>query len=472
MFLVPKGAENFRAVVDYRLLNQRTEVESTPLPDINSAFNWFGKAKYFSTFDLNQAYHQIPLAKSSRHLTAFCTEWNLYQYTRVPFGLATGAQILTRLLDSILHDLKFVYVYHYLDDLVVYSESFEQNLQHVEEVLRRLRDAGLTVNPEKIKLAVREIAFLGHIVSPDGIRIDPERTRAIRDFPPPKDKRGIARFVGMATFYRKFVPNFAEMAEPLNILRKKGARFQWGPEQDQGFNRLKMAIAQPPVLRMADFSKTFIMQTDAIAIGLAAVLSQEHQGVRLPIAYASRTLTSQERKAFSVYELECLAVLFGIEKFRSYLVHREFLLETDNQALSWLLSHPRQLGKIGRWAIKISSMKFQVQHVRGTQNVIADSLSRMFEEYQPKEQEDTAISAVLTDSPLAFQDLGELQHQDTELCTIMKKLQKGEVVRNYSIEKGVLRCRSRAGREWKIVVPVAVVPLLFHYFHSAPIVPN
>ena len=119
--------------------------------------------------------------------------------------------------------------------------------------------------------------------------------------------------------------------------------------------------------------------------------------------------------------------------------------------------------------IKISSMKFQVQHVRGTQNVIADSLSSMFEGYQPKEEEAKTISAVLTASPLAFQDLGELQHQDTELCTIMKKLQKGEVVRNYSIEKGVLRCRSRAGREWKIVVPVAVVPMLFHYFHSAPI---
>lgn len=146
-------------MVDYRLLNQRIEVESTPLPDINSAFNWFGKAKYFSTLDLNQAY-QIPLAKSSRHLTAFCTKWNLYQYTRVPFGFATGAQILTRLLDSIFHDLKFVYVYHYLDDLVVYNESFEQHLQHVEEVFRRLRDAGLTVNPEKIKLVVREIAIL------------------------------------------------------------------------------------------------------------------------------------------------------------------------------------------------------------------------------------------------------------------------------------------------------------------------
>jgi hypothetical protein len=129
---------------------------------------------------------------------------------------------------------------------------------------------------------------------------------------------------------------------------------------------------------MADFSETFILQTDASAIGLAAVLSQEHQGVRLPIAYTSRALTSQDRKVSSVYELECLAVLFGIEEFRSYLEHREFLLETDNQALSWLLSHPIQLGKIGRWVVKILSLKFQVHHVRGTQNVIADSLSRMF----------------------------------------------------------------------------------------------
>jgi hypothetical protein len=225
---------------------------------------------------------------------------------------------------------------------------------------------------------VKEISFLEHRVSPLGVSIDPIRTQSIRDFPPPKDVKGIARFIGMLNFYHKFIPNLAKVAAPLNALRKKGAKFSWGPEQQNAFDELKPAISQPPVLRWADFSKTIILQTDVSGVALGVVLSQEVDGYRQPIAYVSRTLTAQERKASSAYELECLAVLFGIEKFSQYLEHTEFLLETDNRELSSLLSHPRQLGKIGHWVVRISSLKFKVQHIRGTQNIVADTLSRMF----------------------------------------------------------------------------------------------
>jgi hypothetical protein len=211
------------------------------------------------------------------------------------------------------------------------------------------------------------------------VSIDPIRTQPIRDFPPPKDVKGIARFVGILTFIISSIPNLAKVAAALNALRKKGAMFFWGPEQQNAFDEMKRAISQPPVLCMADFSKTFILQTDAGGLALGAVISQEGDGCRQPIAYASRTSTAKERKASSAYELECLAVLFGIEKFRQYLEHAEFLLETDNQALACLLSHPRQLGKIGRSVVRISSLKLKVQHIRGTRNIVADTLSRMFE---------------------------------------------------------------------------------------------
>lgn len=153
-FLVRKPGGKHRLVIDYRQLNQKMEIESVPLPDLHSAFNWFGSAKVFTMIDLNQAYHQIPLAEKSKPLTAFCVLWNLYQFTRVPFGMATGAQVLTRLLDTIFHDVKFKYVYNYLDDLLVFSESFEQHVTHLKEVLTRLRSSGLTVNPDKVKFAV------------------------------------------------------------------------------------------------------------------------------------------------------------------------------------------------------------------------------------------------------------------------------------------------------------------------------
>jgi hypothetical protein len=165
------------------------------------------------------------LAEGSKAITAFCTDWNLFQYTRVPFSLATGAQVLTPLLDRVFQDLKFEFVYHYLDDVVVYIESCEEHLEHLEIMLDRLRSAGLTVKPEKVVFATQEISFLGHVISPAGVRIDPERTRAIRDFPPPRDTKGINRFIGMVNFYHKFIPRLAEVAAPLNALRKKGVKF-------------------------------------------------------------------------------------------------------------------------------------------------------------------------------------------------------------------------------------------------------
>ena len=175
-----------------------------------------------------------------------------------------------------------------------------------------------------------------------------DRTRAIRELSRPKDAKGVARFIGMVNYFSKLIPKFSEIAAPLNQLRKKGEKFFWGKEQQDAFVALKDAVSQSPVLRMADFNITFILQTDASSCALGAVLLQEIEVVRQPIAYASRMLISQEKKASSAYESECLAVIFGVEKFRQYLEHWEFILETDNQALSWLLSHPRQLGKLGR----------------------------------------------------------------------------------------------------------------------------
>jgi hypothetical protein len=277
----------------------------------------------------------------------------LYEYTRVPFGIATGVQFLTRLLDKVFSDVKFKYVFHYLDDLVIYSDSFDEHLHHLREVFTRVRNAGLTVNPSKVKFATTQLSFLGHIISSSGVPVDPNRAKSIMDFPPPRDVKGNARFIGMVNIFHKCIPHFAERASPLNLLRKKDIPFVWGSEQQNAFQDLKLAIINPPVLLMANFSRRFILQTDASSLAVAAVLLQEFEGERQPIAVASRTLSQQERK-YSAYELEFLAVLFGLENFRSYLEHIEFDLETDNQALTWCLSHPRQLGRIGHWVMRLS----------------------------------------------------------------------------------------------------------------------
>ena len=217
---------------------------------------------------------------------------------------------------------------------------------------------------------------------------------------------------------------------------------------------------------MADFEQQFIVQTDASNVALGAVLSQEVDGVRRPIAYASRSLTAQERKASSVYELECLAVLFGTEKFRKYIEHQEFILETDNQALSWLLSHPRQLGKIGRWVVKISPLKFLVKHIRGTQNIVADKLSRMFEPSEVEEPVVACCNLTTTNFPLAFHDLRKLQLEDPELSEIRTRIQRGKKVVNYLLRNEVLYWRPKRSRKLQLGVPTVAREMIFSYFHD------
>lgn len=471
-FLIPKSTDKHRLVIDYRQLNKKIEFESVPLPDIHGAFHYFSEAKVFTVMDLNQAFHQIPLAEESKKLTAFAVPFNLYQFTRVPFGLSQGSSVCSRLLEKIFHDLKFKYVYHYLDDIVIYSKSMREHVNHLREVLSRLRQAGLTVNPEKVNFATSKFSFLGHIVSSDGnVSIDQERTRAIREFLPPCDAKGIARFLGMINYFHKYIPRLADVAAPLNALRKKGVKFRWTPEHQRAFEILKDCIIQPPVLQMANFSKEFVVQTDSSSVALGAVICQEVDGTRLPISYASRTLTEQERK-YSAYELECLAVIFAVEKFRPFLEHKEFLLETDNQALSWMLNHPKQLGRIGRWVLRLNCYKFRVRHIRGTQNVIADSLSRMFqvpvqETHTETKLEQNGVNTIITDFPLAFTRISEYQRRDPKLRPIIEELESGKRSDKYILSKDVLCSRNKNNQKLRIMAPEEIKPMLLEYFHSS-----
>ena len=200
-------------------------LESVPLRDVHSAFHWFAKVKYFTTLDLNQAYHQIPLAKTSKPLTVFCPDWYLYQYARVTSGLATGAQVLSRVLCRVIQDIKFEFVYHYLDD-VIYRENIEKDLQNIGLALDRVRHSRLTVKPQKVDFATHW--DLGHFVSKGCVRIDLERARPIREFPIPQDTTLLARFIGMFNIYHKSIARFPVIAATLNALRRKGMRFVWG----------------------------------------------------------------------------------------------------------------------------------------------------------------------------------------------------------------------------------------------------
>jgi len=238
-------------------------------------------------------------------------------------------------------------VFNYLDDLVVYSRSVEEHAQHVRTVLRRLRDAGFTLNPTKMTIGAREATYLGHCMSSRVISVLPDRVAAIREFPRPTNLRSLGRFIGMAGFYTRFVPNFYKLAALLHALKKKDVKILWTEERQTAFESLKQALSKAPVLQVPDFDKEFVLVTDASDYAVSAALNQRVGQDLAPYSHYSRLLSATERN-YSTYEKECLAVLFGCEKCRSYLEHKEFELHCDNLALCWLLKRVKEIGRLGR----------------------------------------------------------------------------------------------------------------------------
>lgn len=488
-FLVSKGeGKGYRLVTNYKELNSKIEPIVHPIGELQGSFNYLSGASIYTVLDLNNSYYQVPLAPESRHLTAFSTPYSLYQYTRCPYGLHLGSGLLSSYLDRVFSDMKFISVISFVDDVLVFSKNPEEHIQHLTEVVRRLSDANLTVNPAKALFAAREITFLGHRVSHNSLKIDSDRTKAIKEYKSPTNAKNLSRFIGMINFYSRFIENFAILCAPLNELRKKNAKFKWTDECETNFRKLKECVCNPPVLRLPNYEVPFILQTDASQVGCASVLLQEIEGVRFPIHYYSKKFTKQELN-LSVYEKEALGVVLSIQKFRSYLEVMPFYLETDNQALSWVLSHHNKLGKLGRWTELILGLPFKVKHIKGKENKIADCLSRMFEGYTTIEVEQDVSNDkiremsqfvnnlseimqpekvnILTDYPLAYTDIREHQKHDSEIVELTSKIKRGEKVSHLLIQQGVLMFKPPNKSKGRIVVPAELRKMILHYYHNS-----
>jgi len=260
-------------------------------------------------------------------------------------GISVGSQALTRVVNDLFADLKGNFVFSYLDDLVVFSRSVQEHSEHLCVVLQRLREAGFTINPDKVVIAAEEIKYLGHVLSSRGISVLPDRVAAIKAYPRPTNLRSLRRFIGMTSFYARFIPEYSKHAAPLHALKRKGVKFDWTDERQVAFNSLKQALTE--FLQVPDFGKEFILATDASDLAISAVLNQRVGQDLAPVAYYSRLLTPVEWN-YSTYEKECLAVLFGCEKCRSYLEHKEFELHCDNLSLWWLLKRAKEIGRLSR----------------------------------------------------------------------------------------------------------------------------
>ncbi len=388
--LVRKTDGSLRLCVDYRKLNCKTRRDAFPLPRIDESLDALSKAKMFSSIDLASGYHQVAVHEKDRHKTAFITPFGLYEYQRMPFGLCNAPATFQRLMQAIMSDLVFQMVLVYLDDVLVYSSTFEGHLVRLETVLQRLREAGLKVKVEKCHFLQSEVKFLGHVVSAQGVSTDPDKVSAVNQWPVPNTLKELRSFLGFCSYYRRFIEGFSKVAGPLhdvvNTCVHQGSVAQanklfkdsWTTECQQAFQHLKEKLTGAPTLGYADFSLPFVLETDASILGLGAVLYQQQGGSKTVIAYASRRLRGAERndRNYSSMKLELLALKWAaVEKFRSYLLGSKFTVLTDNNPLCHL--NTAKLGAIEqRWAAQLAIFDFEVKYRPGRCNTAADALSR------------------------------------------------------------------------------------------------
>ena len=328
--LVTKKDGSTRFCVDYRKVNTVTRKDAYPLPRVDDTLDTLSGSTWFSTIDLKSGYWQVEMTPNDREKTAFCTQEGLFEFNVMPFGLCNASATFQRLMDCVLAGLQWSSCLVYIDDIIIVGRSFEEHLHHLQQVLDRLKSAGLKIQPSKCHFLQKKVNFLGHIVSSEGVSPDPSKTSRVKEWPTPHSVLEVQQFLGLANYYRRFVKNFATIAKPLHQATEKNKQFTWTAQCAQAFNQLKDCLTSTPILAMPDWSKPFILDTDACDTGIGAVLSQSYpDGSERVTAYASRLLIKPERN-YCVTRKELLAVVAFINHFRHYLIGKPFIIRMDH----------------------------------------------------------------------------------------------------------------------------------------------
>lgn len=379
VLLVKKSNGDMRFCFDGRRLNSVTKKCAYPLPLVDHILNKLSGAQFLSSIDLKSAFWQIPLETSSCEKTAFIVPGRgLFEFVVMPFGLCNAAQTQQKLMDNVLGPDLDPYIFVYLDDVIIATPTFDKHVECLKIVFDRLRKANLTINIDKCKFCLPSLKYLGFVVDKRGLRTDPEKVEAMLKYPKPKTYTEVKRFLGLCSWYRRFVKDFSTVVAPLNSLlkgKKKSQNIVWTEEASAAFQAIKEALVSAPILASPDFEKPFAIQADASNVGVGAVLTQIVDEKECVVAYASRTLTESEQK-FTVTEKELLAVVFALEKFRCYVEGQHFTVVTDHASLRWLHNLKDPVGRLARWAIKLQQFDMEVVHRKGSLNVVPDALSR------------------------------------------------------------------------------------------------
>jgi transposase InsO family protein len=381
VLIIPKkNPGEWRFAIDYRAVNKLTKPSAYCLPRLDDALASMHGAKFFSSLDSASAFWTIELTERAKDITAFVSSsgGGQFRFRRMPFGLANAPASWQRLMDLAFQGLHWKSVLTFLDDVCVFSATYEDHLRDVQEVLDRVQKFGIRLNPSKCSFFKKELHYLGHIVSDHGVALDPAKTEALKPMlvEPPTSVKQIRTFLGLTSYFRNYVKNYSSIVEPLTQLTKKGHSLRgWGQKQIEAVKAIKQILSSPPILAFPDFNSQFHVATDASDVGIGAVLSQFVGKLERVICYASRALTDREKK-FDTFEKEALGCVWATRKFRHYLFNSRFILHTDHAALKslWEREDPPRLA---RWIVELQGLDFEVRHRPGVKNGPPDCLSRM-----------------------------------------------------------------------------------------------
>ena len=386
---VSKKDGSVRLCTDYRKVNALlVNKDAYPLPKIDECLETLSGASYFCSLDLASGYHQVAMHEADKERTAFVCRAGLFQYTVMPFGMNNSPATFERLMEITLAGLQWKTLVLYLDDILTFSPTVEEMLARLEEVFKRFEKANLKLKPSKCKLFQTSVEFLGHVVSNEGISCDPKKIEAIDQWQTPKNVKAVRSFVGFCQYYRKYIKDFSNIAAPLYHLTRKRAKFEWNETCENAFLTLKESLVSAPVLAYPTREDEFVLDCDASLYGIGAVLSQIQDGKERPIAYGSKTLSSNQQNYCTTMR-ELLAIVVFTKHFHHYLWGRKFRIRCDHASLVWLVNFKEPVGMLARWISVLGNYDFEIEHRKGSLHLNADSLSRKVEQKCKREDCET-----------------------------------------------------------------------------------
>lgn len=454
VILVKKKDNTWRFCVDYRHLNAITVKTKYHVPIIDEFLDELAKASWFSSLDLRAGFHQIRLKKGEEFKTAFQTHFGQFEFRVMAFGLTGAPGTFQGAMNSTLAPYLRKFVLVFFDDILIYSQSYEEHLVHIRLVFELLAKDQWKIKLSKCTFAQQEIKYLGHVISGAGVGTDPSKVAVVAQWPVPSNAKELRGFLGLAGYYRKFVKNFGIISRPLTELLKKNVVFVWTALHDESFQALKNALCSAPVLALPDFSQPFSIETDACGHGVGAVLMQAGH----PLAFISKALGPKSR-GLSTYEKEYMAILLAVQQWRPYLQHSEFTIHTDQKSLSQLTEQRLHTTWQQKVFTKLLGLQYKVLYKKGVDNRVADAMSRR----TPQPSQCLAVSSC---SPAWLSDISQGYQSDSHALDMISKLAVDSgAVPHFTLQSGILRYK---GRIW-IGSNVTLQSKLLQACHSSAI---